>query len=190
MDLLGWSIVLLLAGIVFLVLEFFLPSAGTLGILATLSFCGAIVLAFVASPAYGIGMLLTVMVIVPASLFAAVQWWPETPIGRLILIQRPEHAEEVLPETEHYRGLRMLVGKRGEAKSLMLPSGVVQIERRTYDALSEGLTIEPGQPIVVVGVNMQRLIVRVDDSPIRAELSQSYEPANPLAQEIPDPFAE
>jgi membrane-bound ClpP family serine protease len=190
MDLLGWSIVLLLAGMVFLTLEFFVPSAGVLGALAALSFCGAIFLAFLAGPAYGIGVLLTVMVIVPASLFAAVRWWPETPMGRLILIPRPESPEEVLPETEGYRGLRMLIGKRGEAKSLMLPSGVVQIEHRAYDALSEGLTIEPGQPIVVVGVSMQRLIVRRDDSPIRAELSQSYEPANPLAQEIPDPFAE
>ena len=190
MDLFGWSILLLGLGLVFLVLEFFIPSAGTLGVLAGLSFVGAIVLAFLEGPIHGVGVSITVMLIVPAALLAAVNWWPETPIGRLILIKRPDAPEEVLPETEGYRGLKLLVGKRGQAKSLMLPSGSVQIEHRTYDALSEGIAIEPGQPIVVVGVSMQRLVVRSDDSPLRAELADSFEAASPLAQEVPDPFAE
>ena len=189
MDYLGWSIVLFLLGLLFLVLELFVPSWGLLGVLAGASFAGAVTLAFMAGPAYGLGVLLTVMVVVPAALVAAVNWWPETPIGRLILIRRPEHAEEVLPETEGYRGLKSLVGKRGEAKTLMLPSGAVRIDHRTFDAMSEGTTIEAGQAIIVVGVNMQRLIVRIDDFPFRAELAQTFN-ANPLAQEIADPFAE
>jgi membrane-bound ClpP family serine protease len=190
MDMFGWSIALFLLGLAFLIAEFFLPSAGILGLLAALSFVGAVVLAFLAGPYYGFGLLLSMLVIVPAALLAAVRYWPETPIGRRILIQPPQHAEEVLPATEGYRVLRTLVGKRGISKSLMLPSGAVQIDDRTYDALSEGLTIESGQPILVVGVNMQRLIVRLDDSPIRAEFATDYEPLSPLAQEIPDPFAE
>lgn len=190
MDMFGWAIALFLLGLAFLIAEFFVPSAGVLGLLAALSFVGAIVLAFLAGPYYGVGLLFSVLIVVPAALFAAVRYWPETPIGRRILIQLPLHAEEVLPATEGYRILRTLVGRRGISKSLMLPSGAVEIDGHLYDALSEGLTIEAGQPILVVGVNMQRLIVRLDDSPIRAELASTYEPTSPLEQEIPDPFAE
>ena len=44
MSLLLWALVLLLAGVIFLALEFFVPSSGTLGVLAALSFVAAIVL--------------------------------------------------------------------------------------------------------------------------------------------------
>ena len=33
---------------------------------------------------------------------AAVKWWPHTPMGKLILIKRPESEDEVLPDTEEY----------------------------------------------------------------------------------------
>ena len=108
-----------------------------------------------------------------------------------MLIQRPKSPAEVLPETLAYRGLNELVGRRGQAKGLMVPSGSVLIDGKTYDAVSEGLPIEPHEPIVVVGVSTQRLIVRRDNA-IRAELatSEAVAPQGPLVADIPDPFAE
>lgn len=170
MSFLGWALLLLLLGCIFLVLEFFIPSSGTLGVLAGLSLIGAIVLAFLEGPAQGTGMILAVAVIVPTACLLAVKYWPHTPIGRLILIQRPEHPEEVLPQTEAYRGLTQLIGRQGQAKSVMLPAGAVQIDGRVYDAVSEGMAIDPGTAVVVVGVSMQRIVVRPDDSPVPAEL--------------------
>ena len=98
----------------------------------------------------------------PAALAAAVKWWPDTPIGRMMLIPLPKSPEEVLPETENYRGLKNLVGKRGTARGLMLPSGIVLIDNKPYDAVSEGMTIEAGQNVLVVAVSTQRLVVRPD----------------------------
>src|SRR6476659_2311347 len=121
MSLLLWACVLLLAGVIFLALEFFVPSSGTLGVLAALSFVAAVVLAFMAGPVQGTATLIAVLIIVPTACILAVKYWPETAIGRLILIQRPESPEEVLPETEAYRGMQNLVGRHGIAKSLMLP---------------------------------------------------------------------
>src|SRR5204863_7459904 len=141
---------------VFLALEFFVPSSGTLGVLAALSFVAAIVLAFLAGPVQGTVTLIAVLIIVPTACILAVKYWPETPIGRLILIQRPESPEEVLPETEAYRGMQNLVGRHGIAKSLMLPGGVVEIDRRSYDAVSDGMAIDPGTRILVVGISTQR----------------------------------
>jgi membrane-bound ClpP family serine protease len=168
MSLLLWALVLLFAGCVFLALEFFVPSSGTLGVLAALSFVAAIVLAFMAGPVYGTGTFVAVLIIVPTACVLAVKYWPETPIGRMILIQLPKSPEEVLPETEAYRGMQHLVGRHGITKSLMMPGGVVDIDRKSYDAVSDGMAIEPGTRVLVVAISTQRVVVRPDDS-IQAE---------------------
>lgn len=169
MSLLVWALLLLLLGCIFLVLEFFVPSSGTLGVLAGLSLLGAIVLAFMAGPVQGSIMLLAVMVIVPTACILAVNYWPETPIGRMILIQRPASPDEVLPETEQYRGMDELVGKVGIAKCEMLPGGVVEIEHKSYDAVSDGAAIDPGERVVVVGVSTQRIVVRRHEGDLSVE---------------------
>ena len=187
MSFLAWALLLLLLGCIFLVLEFFVPSSGTLGVLAGLSLVGAIVLAFLEGPVQGTVMVIAVSIIVPTACLLAVKYWPHTPIGRLILIPRPERPEEVLPETEAYRGLGQLVGRRGLAKSMMLPGGSVQIDGRIYDAVSEGMPIDPGTAVVVVGVSMQRIFVRPDDSPLPAEVVPDIE--LPAIESDPAPTA-
>jgi membrane-bound ClpP family serine protease len=189
-----WSLLLLALGLVFLVLEFFVPSGGALAVLCALSLLAAILVGFMAGPWTGMGILLTEVLIVPAAIAAAVKWWPDTPIGRLILIPRPSSPDEVLPDTEAYRGLNDLIGKRGTARGTMLPSGLVVIDGRTYDAVSEGVAIEANQTVLVVAISTQRLVVRPDTT-IRAELADTAplaaaSAADPLTQEIADPFAE
>jgi membrane-bound ClpP family serine protease len=186
MSFLLWALLLLFAGCIFLVLEFFVPSSGTLGVLAALSFVGAIVLAFMAGPVYGTATFIAVLIIVPTACILAVNYWPETPIGRMILIQRPQSPDEVLPQTEAYRGMQHLVGRHGLAKSLMLPGGVVEIDHKSYDAVSDGMAIEPGTRIVVVGISTQRVVVRPDDSISTDQFAAEPLPARILADE-PDP---
>jgi hypothetical protein len=81
----------------------------------------------------------------------------------------------------------------------MLPSGLVLIDGKSYEAVTDGMAIEAGQPIIVVNVSTQRLVVRPDNT-IAAELAESLpasadspqpaESAGPLVPDIPDPFAE
>ncbi|HEY2411950.1 MAG TPA: NfeD family protein [Pirellulaceae bacterium] len=192
---LAWSILLLVLGLVFLVLEFVIPSGGALGVLCALSFLAAIVVGFIAGPWTGTAMLLAVCLIVPLAVGAAVRWWPDTPFGKLMLVERPRSADEVLPETIAYRGLKDLVGRRGQSKGLMMPGGHVIIDGKTYDAVSEGQPIEPHQPVIVVGVSTQRVVVRADLT-VPAQLADqpSIQPpadsSQPLIDDIPDPFAE
>ena len=188
MEYVWWSLILLALGLFFLVVEFFVPSGGVLGILAGLSIVGAIVVGFLAGFNIGAGVLVTALIAIPLLLSLGVRYWPHTPIGKQMLIQLPESADEVLPTTEAYRGLNGLVGHRGLARSLMLPSGVVEIGHRQYDAVSAGMPIDPGQPIIVMGVETHRLIVRPDNT-IVAELAEE-KPADPLAAEVADPFAD
>jgi membrane-bound ClpP family serine protease len=196
MDYFTWALILLAFGMLCLVLEFFVPSSGVLGMLCALSLVGAIVLGFMSGTTTGAALLLGILMIVPGILFAAIHYWPETSIGKMIL-NEPAHADEVLPETPSYRGLRDLVGKRGTAKSLMLPGGIVQIEGKNYDAISEGTPIEAGQRVLVVQISTQRLVVRADDGsyeppPHKQEpqLARSTPLESPPPADIADPFAE
>jgi hypothetical protein len=77
----------------------------------------------------------------------------------------------------------------------MLPSGLVIIDGKSYDAVSEGVPIEANQTVLVVAISTQRLVVRPDTT-IRAELAEApaaaaqAKSADPLAQQFADPFAE
>lgn len=185
------SIALLLLGLGILVLELFVPSGGILGVLAALSFAGSIAVAFYADPRFGGIMLTAAAILIPALIAVGVHWWPNTPLGRLILIQRPESDEEILPDGEEYQQLKTIVGKRGVAKSKMLPSGIVSIDGKTFDAVSQGMAIEPGEQVLVVAVRTNRVVVR----PLDASELQSAEPVDallstPIDSVMLDPFQE
>ena len=169
MDPLFWPILLLVVGLGLIVLEFFVPSGSVLSIVAAVSVIAGIVLAFMASATYGVVMLGVTTVLIPTILAAAVRWWPHTPIGRMVLLTPPENPDEMLPDTEAYRGLTGLIGQMGTAKTKMLPSGTIMIEGRNYDAISEGMPIEPRQLIQVVDVRTNRIVVRPAEGELPSE---------------------
>jgi len=184
MDLWIWSILLLCIGLGIVVVEFFVPSGGILAVFSGLSLIGAIVLAFMTSLRFGVGVLSAIAILLPAVLATAIYTWPHTRFGRRMLVQPPTSDEEILPDVELRRHLLSLVGKRGVARSMMLPSGIVLIEGRTYDAIGDGMPVEQGQGIEVVSVKMNRLEVRpVDGEPM------VLRPAQPSLDPLGDPLS-
>jgi len=177
-DALLWSILLLVLGLGLIALELFVPSGGVLGILAALAIIASIAVAFSGGWVTGVIMLVATMLILPLALAAAIHYWPRTPIGRMILLETPQSEEEVLPDRPEHRKLQDLIGKCGVAKTKMLPSGAVVIEGRVYDAIGEGMAIDPGQPVRVTAVRTNRIVVVLDDNP-RELLSET---ADMLAQ--------
>jgi hypothetical protein len=114
-----------------------------------------------------------------------VKWWPQTPIGQLILIPRPEDPDDVLPDTEEYRGLKPLIGKVGRSKSKMMPSGAVVIEGRMYDAVSEGMPIDAGATVKVIAVRTNRIVVRLTNETVTSTPAPpADDAADPLSQPI------
>jgi membrane-bound ClpP family serine protease len=171
-------VLLMALGVGLIALEVFVPSAGLLSVLAAAAIIGAIVMAFSHSLVLGTLMLLAATVAVPLVVAAAISWWPSTPIGRMILIKRPEHQDDVLPDTEEYRWRTEMVGKTGRAKTDLLPSGHVLIDGRRFDAVSNGVAINAGTPIRVIDVSTLRLVVR----PLsEAELPADASPSDPLS---------
>jgi membrane-bound ClpP family serine protease len=155
-----WSVLLLLAGIAIVGIEMFVPSGGALAIMAALCFIASIVVAFMHSTQLGFMMLGATTICVPIVVALSVHWWPHTPIGKRILIPRPEHPDDVLPDNEGTRRLKSLVGHHGRTTSVMMPGGTISIDHRSYDAMSLGMPIDANMPIEVVEVRMNRLVVR------------------------------
>ncbi len=159
MDPLYWSIALIACGLIVVVLEVFIPSAGVLGVLAAVLVVSGIAVGFVDSFQTGAVMLLVTSLLLPVLFVVMVKVWPNTPIGRLILVQPPK-SEDVIPVNEHLDAIKKLVNKVGYAKSKMLPSGIIAIDGVQYDAVSEGFAIEAGEPVKVIEIRSNRIYVQ------------------------------
>jgi membrane-bound serine protease (ClpP class) len=160
LDPLVWSALLMLVGCGLIVLEVFVPSGGILGFLAATAVFSAVVLAFYHhGPAVGFGFVTVAVIALPITLALAFKYWPQTPMGKRFLLGLPTEEEES-PNEPRQLALKQLVGKVGTAKTPMLLSGSIFIEGRTIDAVSQGLAIEAGQPVVVVEVRANRVVVR------------------------------
>ncbi len=172
-----WAILLMIAGCGLVVVEIFVPSGGVLGLLSTGSFVAAIIIAFAYhGPSTGFIFLATTVVTVPAIVILGFKLLPHTPLGRSLIGELPEE-DQVSPDDRR----KVLVGRFGIAKSKMLPSGVIEIEGEVLDAVSQGMAIDAGEPIVVVEVRGNRVVVRRRE---REEVSGSASASDVLSQPI------
>jgi membrane-bound ClpP family serine protease len=178
-----WPILLLLLGVLFIVVELFVPSGGVLSFLAAGSVVAAVVVGFNNGLTYGAITLTVTMILVPTFILITIHYWPRTPIGRLIFLRRAEE-DDVLPNDEEILRRKALVGKFGTAKSKMLPSGAVTIDGRVYDAVSRGHAIEAGETIRVVRVEGNRIVVAPADPQQAARAAQANSADDVLAQPI------
>ncbi len=156
-----WSLVLLASSVVFLLLEFFIPSAGMLGIGAVMALFAALFLAYSESLLTGLLMTGGVAIALPMLLIASLRAWPHTPIGRRILNLPPE-GEEIPWQSEdgHALELKQLVGRVGKTRTNLLPGGLIEIDGRRYDAVAQGVAVDKGQNVEVYSVEAGKIRVR------------------------------
>ncbi|RIK78323.1 MAG: hypothetical protein DCC67_11645 [Planctomycetota bacterium] len=155
LDNIGWAIILLVIGCGLLILEIFIPSAGLLSFFALVAIIGSMALAFLDGTTTGLSFMAMAVIAVPAAIGLAFKLWPRTPMGRSFLGDLPTEDETRLEDPR-----RALVGRLGVAKSPMLPSGAIEIDGQLMDAVSQGMAIDPGQPVIVVEVKANRVMVR------------------------------
>ena len=183
-----WPVLLLIAGMGLAVMEVFFPSAGILAFLSFASMVAAVALGFLHGTGIGVTILGVSVIGVPTVIVLALRWWPHTSMGKQVLLEAPK-AEDVLPDDPDRRQLKGLVGHVGRAKCKMLPGGIVAIDGRNVEAVSEGIAIELGQQVRVIKVQANRVVVR----PMEGEVP-SASAENPLERPIDsivnDPFRE
>ena len=150
------GIVLLIAiGIVLLAFEVIVPG-GVLGVLGVLAMAGGCTLAFFELGARG-GWIATGASIAALSIALYVEFvlLPKTRLGkRLFLGNAIDGASQPLPARAED-----VVGKTGEAVTMMSPTGYVSIEGRRYEATSRSGLISKGSAVRVVAADNFRLIV-------------------------------
>jgi len=163
MDYATLSLLLLAAGILVVVVEMFIPSAGILGIVAATFLIAGVVVAFLHSLFFGLAVLTGTSLAMPLLFWLLVKVWPMTPMGKAILMN--DTIENVVPEST----TESLVGQVGIAKTKMLPSGIVAIDGDQHDAVSEGFAINAGDTVKVVSARGNRVYVEPYDGEVDEE---------------------
>ena len=163
MDYSTLSLLLLAAGILVIVVEMFIPSAGILGIVAATFLIGGVVVAFMHSVFFGLAVLTGTSLAMPLLFWLLVKVWPMTPMGKAILMN--DTIENMIPEST----TETLVGQVGIAKTKMLPSGIVEIDGKQHDAVSEGFAINPGDTVRVVSARGNRVYIEPYEGEVDAE---------------------
>lgn len=177
-----WSILLMTFGLGLAMLEVFIPSAGILGFLSVSAIIAAIVLAFSSSgTTVGFLFLGVASVSLPATIIVAFKWLPNTPVGRRLMLSKPQEAD-VLPEEDLRQTYQALIGRTGTAKSAMLPGGAIVIGDTTYEAVSESGALDFGDRVLVVRIRNNRLVVRKAEDQSGSTTDNSDQ--NPLSQPI------
>lgn len=155
-----FALILVFLACCVVVVEFFVPSAGALGILAGGLAIAALWFGFSESMGSGTIVLLLEVIAAPILFYSWLKIWPHTPLGKQIL---QGDLEDVMPKGERYEKTAELEGQVGVAKSTMLPSGQVVINGEKYDATSEGFAIEAGDAIIVSDIRGNRIYVEPYD---------------------------
>lgn len=157
-------ILLVTVGLAALIGELLLPSAGILTVIALACLGGSGWCAWQAW--YSQGHLIawwsyvgSVLVLLPTVIVATLYILPRTTYGRE-LFAAPQSSEALTPFQEEEEELQSLINERGRTQNLFSPGGMVQIGRGRYHAESEGVMIDPGTEVVIVGVRGNRLVVR------------------------------
>lgn len=173
-----YTIGLLLVFFLLLVGEFFVPSGGLLGLGALIAAITSIIIAFTHSSTAGLSVTLLIVASTPAVLLFMVRLWPHTPIGRRMLNRRPgQLAPDHKRTTADGTPWEDLVGKIGTAQTNLLPSGLVLIDDRKLDAVSTGMPIDAGEPVIVIKTHAGRIQVRVARQEELLGAEQSRPPA-------------
>jgi membrane-bound serine protease (ClpP class) len=173
-----WPVLLLTLGLGLALLEVFFTSAGILAFLSAAAMLAAVVMAFRQGPGIGVTILGIIVVVTPTVVILAFRWWPHTSMGKQVLLDVPR-AEDVLPDDADRRQLKGLIGHVGRAKCKMLPGGIVVIDGRSVDAVSEGMAVEAGQRVRVIKVQANRLVIRPVEDEVPSESAE-----NPLERPI------
>jgi len=184
------SVLLLLVSLALLATEVFVPSGGFIAVLMLLSLGGSVFCAFRAwwetSPVLWWSYLGSVLILLPVVLIGAFTIFPKTPYGRRVLLDAPA-PEEITAFAKEQLELQALVGQRGKTVTPHSPGGMISIKDRRYHSETRGMMLDAGEPIEVVAVRGNRLVVRLADRPIK-EVPSAAE-SDVASLESPEPRA-
>jgi len=189
MDPAVWAILLLLAGLLLIAIEVFIPSGGLIAVASSACIVFSVMCAWQAwwpaKVGCFYGYLAVLALIIPSVLILAFKIWPHTPMGRRAILAGPR-LEDVTPFVEEEQHLRKLIGRVGQTASVLNPAGIINLDGERLHCQSEGMIIEVRMPVQVIAVQAQRLVVRPHDSPSTSPGLTSSAPGNSAREDVLD----
>jgi len=148
-------IVLVVLGLAFVFVEFFIPG-GVVGIIGGMLIVAAIIMGYInEGPVVG-SILLTAALVLGAILIPLwMKLFPNTPIGRSMTLAKnlPTGNGDTTPGLQE--------GTVGVSVTPLRPSGTARFGAERVDVVSEGRMIEAGEKVEVVLVEGSRVVVRI-----------------------------
>jgi membrane-bound serine protease (ClpP class) len=182
-----FAVLLLIAGIGILSAEIFIPTGGLLGIVTFLTLSCSLMFAWRAWGNSHVEIFWSfcgvLLLLVPTAIGTAFYILPQTATGKRMLLEAPL-AEDLTPFMQESKHLMELVGDYGRTASPLTPGGFVLIHGERLHAISDGLIIESGQSVEVLGVRGSRLLVRAASPPAPTAAALT-ERTSPLDFEFP-----
>lgn len=152
------TITLLVAALVFLVIEVFTPGFGFPGMLGLLLLASACFVQFMfGSPSAAMWILAISLAVLAVCLIFVFRSLSKGRLSRSFLVLNDTvSAAGGNDETKE----KALVGQAGITETLLRPAGIAVIDGKRVDVVSEGAFIEPKTPVTVTAVEGTRVIVR------------------------------
>ena len=149
-------ITLLILGIALLLIEIVIPG-GVIGVIGLICICAGVVLGLMESAVLGFSLLLGVIVVGVIAFRLWIKFFPKTPMGKEIFLDKD--AKDWQGYEKSNQGL---IGLTGVAHTALRPSGLAIIDNRRVDVVTQGELIEKDQPVKVINVEGNRIIVCSD----------------------------
>lgn len=156
---LWWGLALLAAALLLIFVEVFVPSGGIISMVSAVVAIAGVVCLFRVSVGWGLTGVLMVLILGPMAAFFALQMLPSTPMGKKLL-HGAEGMETTSPAPPDAGIYDALAGQEGEAVTDLRPVGVVRIDGKRVDALSEVSVIRAGTRVRVTSVQGRQVKVR------------------------------
>jgi len=153
----NWTAIVLLTvvGLVFIAVEFYLPSL-------VLGSIGAVLMLFATVICYsGTGsrdqaiVLFCVEVALGVGVgYASIKYFPRTALGRKMILAKMQTGASAPPGQA-----KDWIGREGVAQTVLRPAGMALVDGKRLDVEAESGMIESGSPIKIVAVQKNRLVV-------------------------------
>jgi len=160
-----WGFGLVLFGAFLLFVELFVPSGGLIGLIAGAAAIAGVVFFWRESTMWGLSATLGVLILGPASVAFLLKVYPETYVGRKLILGGAKEEEEAAATYAQQRTAaieerRALVGMSGVTLNELRPVGEIRIGADRYEGLAESGVIDAGVEVTVVSVTDNQIKVR------------------------------
>ncbi len=149
-----WFLILLIAGLMLIGAEVFVPG-GVLGVAGAMALLTAAIMGFsIFPPAVATLVAVGMIILVGVVIVLWIRIFPHTPIGRQMTVLKD--LKNAHGNDERFVGLQ---GKKGISVTALRPSGIIEVENRRYDVLTVGEMIDRGVQVRVIEVRGNRVLV-------------------------------